>query len=173
MIFTALDLAVAYRMHTPKWAMSPTSGSGAAAHGGRLNRIGLEALYLALETETAVKEYQQVSTLLPPGTLVSYQISVAKVADFRAGFDAAHWSAIWNDFFCDWRALWFNERIEPPSWVIADEAIAQGAQGILFASAAVPGGCNLVLFPSMLSASDDVRVFDPSAALPKNQDSWA
>jgi RES domain-containing protein len=115
MIVTALNAVVAYRMHTPKWAMSPTSGAGAAAHGGRLNRVGLEALYLALETETAIKEYQQVSTLLPPGTLVTYQVSVAKVADFRAGFHAAHWSPIWNDFFCDWRALWFNDRIEPPS----------------------------------------------------------
>jgi RES domain-containing protein len=172
MIFTALNAVVAYRMHTPKWAMSPMSGAGAAAHGGRLNRVGLEALYLALETETAIKEYQQVSTLLPPGTLVSYQVSAAKVADFRVGFDAAHWSEIWNDFFCDWRALWFNERIEPPSWVIADEAIAQGAQGILFASAIAPGGSNLVLFPSMLTASDAIRVFDPAAALPKNQDSW-
>lgn len=94
MIFAALDAVVAYRMHTPKWTMSPTSGAGAAAHGGRLNRVGLEALYLALETATAIKEYQQVSTLLPPGTWVSHQMSLTKVADFRAGFNPAHWSAI-------------------------------------------------------------------------------
>lgn len=172
MIFTALN-AAAYRMHVPKWAVSPLSGAGAALHGGRLNRVGLEALYLALETETAIKEYQQVSPLLPPGTLVSYQLSISKVADFRAGFDAAHWSDVWRDFFCDWRTLWFNDRIEPPSWVIADESIANGAQGILFASAIAPGGCNLVVFPSILTASDSIRVFDPSAALPRNQDSWA
>ena len=172
MIFTALNAALAYRMHTPKWAMSPTSGAGAAAHGGRLNRVGLEALYLALETETAIKEYQQVSTLLPPGTLVTYQVSVSKVVDFRAGFNAVHWSSIWNDFFCNWRVLWFNERIEPPSWVMADEAIAQGAKGVLFPSEIAPGGRNLVLFPTMLTASDTLHVFDPVGALPKNQDSW-
>lgn len=172
MIFTAFK-AVAYRMHTPKWAMSPTSGAGAAAHGGRLNRVGLEALYLALETDTAVKEYQQVSSLLPPGTLVSYQIALARVADFRAGFDARHWPAIWSDFYCDWRAQWFNERIEPPSWVVADQAIEQGAQGILFASVSASGGTNLVLFPSMLTTADELSVFDPGQTLPKNQASWA
>lgn len=56
--------------------------SGAAKHGGRVNRPGVEALYLAMETETAVREYQQVSTLLPPGTLMSYQLTAPPVVDF-------------------------------------------------------------------------------------------
>ena len=43
--------------------------AGAAAHGGRANRPRVAALYMALDTETAIKEYQQVSMLLPPGTL--------------------------------------------------------------------------------------------------------
>ena len=55
---TALADVTAYRMHVPKWAVAPTSGVGAAKHGGRANRPGVEALYLALETETAVREYQ-------------------------------------------------------------------------------------------------------------------
>jgi len=65
----------AYRMHTPRWAHSPTSGAGAGAHGGRANRVGVSALYLALETQTAISEYQQLSSLMPPGTLVSYEVS--------------------------------------------------------------------------------------------------
>lgn len=172
MIFTVLDGVVAYRMHTPKWAVSPTSGAGAATHGGRLNRIGLEALYLALETETAITEYQQVSSLLPPGTLVAYQVKLSRIADFRGGFNADHWPEIWNDFFCDWRELWFNQRIEPPSWVVADEAIAQGAQGILFSSVTNPGGTNLVVFVQSLTPSDTVAVFDPGRTLPTDQSSW-
>jgi RES domain-containing protein len=71
MILTQLENLSAYRMHLPRWAVAPTSGAGAAKHGGRVNRPGVAALYLALDIETAVKEYQQVSTLLPPGTLVS------------------------------------------------------------------------------------------------------
>ena len=77
MILTALDQTLAYRMHTPKWAGSPTSGAGAALHGGRANRPGIAALYLALDIGTAIKEYQQVSTLLPPGTLVSYRLNLS------------------------------------------------------------------------------------------------
>lgn len=89
MILTALDLTEAYRMHVPKWAVAPTSGAGAAKHGGRVNRPGVAALYLCLDSETAVKEYQQVSTLLPPGTLVAYRVSAAPVVDFRGGFERA------------------------------------------------------------------------------------
>ncbi|MDI1339520.1 MAG: RES domain-containing protein [Burkholderiaceae bacterium] len=49
-------------MHVPRWAVAPTSGAGAGKHGGRANRPGVDALYLALETATAIREYQQVST---------------------------------------------------------------------------------------------------------------
>ena len=44
--------------------------SGAAQHGGRANRPGVPVLYMALEMDTAIREYQQISSLLPPGTQV-------------------------------------------------------------------------------------------------------
>ena len=163
----------AYRLHMPKWAVAPTSGAGAAKHGGRANRTGVEALYLALDTETAVREYQQVSSLLPPGTLTSYQLTVEPVADFTAGYDASVWPPIWEDFYCDWRALWFNQRIEPPSWIVGDTVIAAGSKGILFPSQARVGGTNLVLFVNALTATDSLQVYDPGRSLPQNQDSWA
>ena len=56
-------------------------GGGQAWRESQSSRRG-GALYLALETETAVREYQQVSTLLPPGTLTSYQLTAAPVVDF-------------------------------------------------------------------------------------------
>jgi RES domain-containing protein len=172
MILTALDGIDAYRMHLPKWAVAPASGAGAAAHGRRANRPGVAALYLAGDTETAIKEYQQVSTLLPPGTLVSYRVTASPVVDFRKGYQAAHWSPLWEDFFCDWRELWFNQHIEPPSWVLADDAIAAGAKGIVFPSRLSPG-INLVLYTELLEPTDAIEVRDPAGALPKNQDSWA
>lgn len=172
MILTDLGSLTAYRMHTPKWATAPTSGAGAATHGGRANRPGVQALYLALEADTAVREYQQVSPLMPPGTLVSYTVSAKAVVDFRRGYDSAAWSPLWEEFYCDWRELWFNQRVEPPSWVLADEALAAGAKGILFASRIAPGGINLVLYSEMLGADDALTVYDPAGALPKNQDSW-
>lgn len=105
MKLTALADVTAYRRHVPRWAVAPTSGAGAAKHGGRANRPGVDALYLALETETAVREYQQVSTLLPPGTLTSYQLTAAPMVDFTAGYSASVWAPIWEDFYCDWRKL--------------------------------------------------------------------
>ena len=172
MILTELGPLTAYRMHTPRWATAPTSGAGAAANGGRANRTGTQALYLALESDTAVREYQQLSPLMPPGTLVSYTVHVAPVVDFRAGYDATLWSDLWEEFYCDWRDLWFNQRVEPPSWVLADEAIAAGSKGIVFASKLAPSGLNLVIYNDMLTADDTLQVYDPTGALPKNQDSW-
>jgi len=172
MILTDLGPLTAYRMHAPKWASTPRSGAGAATHGGRANRPGTHALYLALEADTAVREYQQVSPLMPPGTLVSYTVSIRSVADFRRGYDSATWSPLWEEFYCDWRDLWFNQRVEPPSWVLADEALAAGARGILFASRIAPGGANLVIYNETLDAGDSLAVYDPAGALPKNQDSW-
>ena len=172
MILTNLGPLTAYRMHTPKWASTPTSGAGAATHGGRANRPGTNALYLALEADTAVREYQQVSPLMPPGTLVSYTVSVEAVVDFRRGYDSTAWSPLWEEFYCDWRDLWFNQRVEPPSWVLADEALAAGARGILFASRIAPGGVNLVIYNETLDTGDVLAVYDPAGALPKNQDSW-
>ena len=54
MILTRLENLAAYRVHQPKWAMAPASGAGAAKHGGRVNRPGVAALYLSLDTETAI-----------------------------------------------------------------------------------------------------------------------
>jgi RES domain-containing protein len=172
MIRTALEGVAAYRVHTPKWAALPTSGAGAATHGGRANRPGIPALYLALETETALQEYRQLSTLIPPGTLVSYRVTLAPVIDFRQGYRPEEWPPLWEEFLVDWRELWFNQRVEPPSWVLADEVIASGAKGVLFPSRLAPGGTNLVVYPDRLEATDRIEVYDPAGALPRNQDSW-
>jgi RES domain-containing protein len=172
MIVTQLERITTYRVHTPKWASMPLSGAGAATHGGRANRPGIEALYLALDVQTAIAEYKQVSTLLPPGTFVTYQISCAPIVEFREGFNAGEWDPLWEDFYCDWRALWFNNRIEPPSWVLGDLVLSAGAKGVLFNSRLTPMGTNLVLYPSVLNEADRLSVYDPAEALPKNQASW-
>jgi RES domain-containing protein len=159
-------------MHTPKWASQPTSGLGAAKSGGRLNRHGIEALYLSLERDTAIQEYQRLSELLPPGLLVSYQVTIGPVVDFRPSYHAPEWDPIWEDFYCDWRELWFNQHIEPPSWLIGDAVITAGAKGVIFHSSLEPNGTNLVLYPKSFSDLDSIEVYDPNQSLPKNQDSW-
>lgn len=163
---------VCYRMHVPRWAWAPTSGLGAARQGGRLNRAGVEALYLSFETETAIAEFQQAAALLPPATLVTYRVSLDKVVDFRAGF-TADWDPLWQDLSCDWRAMVFDDNVEPPTWVISDMCLAEGYKGILFPSSAHAGGNNLVIFNSSVGATDKLEIYDPSGNLPKNQSSWS
>lgn len=172
MILTAWA-GVAYRMHSPKWAVAPTSGAGAAKEGGRANRRGLPALYLSLDAPTAIDEYKQTSRLLPPGTVVSYSVQLSQVVDFRDGYRSGDWDPLWADFVCDWRELWFNQHIEPPSWELGDQALAAGAQGILFRSQVAPPGINLVVYPEALTAADHVTPYDPRGDLPRTQDSWA
>jgi RES domain-containing protein len=171
MILATLGPVTAYRLHAPKWATMPTSGAGAASSGGRANRIGLPALYLALEADTAMAEYQQLSSLMPPATLVSYTVAVNPVIDFRGGFDSGKWDPLWADFMCDWRKLWFNDHIEPPSWVLGDEVFAADAKGVLFPSTRRTAGTNLVLYTDNLAVGEVVP-YDPSGALPGNQASW-
>lgn len=169
-VTSALEGA-AYRVHVPRWAYAPTSGAGAAEHGGRLNRPGLPALYLALDATTALEEYRQLSVLMPPGLIVSYDVRIRKVVDFSEGYTPS-WDPLWLELTCDWRRLWFNHRIEPPSWLLADLALETGAAGILFPSMANPGGTNLVLYTEALEESDRLVAHDPAGDLPKDQQSW-
>lgn len=110
---------------------------------------------------------------MPPGTLVSYNLTAAPIVDFTSGYESGKWSPLWEeDFYCDWRHCWFNERIEPPSWILGDEVVSSGAKGILFNSRLTPDGTNLVLYTQPLDSTDHLEVYDPHNALPKNQSSW-
>lgn len=91
---------VFYRYLTPKWAFVPLSGAGAAAEGGRFNRVGVEALYLARAPQTALEEYTQDSSLVPPATLASYLLSVDGIVDLSGGYDPDHWSSDWAEWDC-------------------------------------------------------------------------
>ncbi|RKR07575.1 RES domain-containing protein [Kushneria sinocarnis] len=163
--------SVAYRVHDPKWSFIPTSGAGAGEHGGRLNRIGLSALYLALDEATAIAEYKQLSALMPPGLIVSYEVKVTNLVDFREGFSSG-WDPLWQELYCDWRRIWFNQRVEPPSWLIGDMILEAGDKGVLFPSLARPEGTNLVLFTEALTDQDRLAAYDPHGQLPRDSSSW-
>ena len=152
-----------YRMHTPRWAVTPTSGAGAAKHGGRFNRPGVPALYLSDSTETAIAEYTQDLSLMPPGTLVQYKIELS-AAIYLNEYEAASWDSLWEDWNCEWRKLAL-EGIEPPSWLMGDVAIKSGANGILFPSTKRPGSLNLVVYTDRLGSKDVLRAQDPSGLL--------
>jgi RES domain-containing protein len=157
--------AICYRVIAPMHARTPLSGTGAARRGGRFNRPSQEALYLALDEATALAEYKQDNPWLPPGTICTFFVHGLRVADFRDGFDPQRWPPLWADFAVDWRAEWFGKGNEPPTWYMADDAVADKLDGILFPSQARPGGTNLVIYQSSTRPAAQLRVYDPNGAL--------
>lgn len=173
MIVTSLDgSTLFYRAHTPEWASQPLSGAGAAKQGGRLNRPGVHALYLANSSEVAIAEYQQLSPIMPPCTVATYHVVLGAVVDFRGGFVPNEWSPLWQELYCNWRRMAMLEDVEPPSWVLADEVLAAGHSGVLFPSLH-GGGINLVVYPDALRANDRLAVHDPDRRLPRDRSSWS
>lgn len=162
-----------HRAFTPRWAHAPESGAGAALAGGRFNRPGVEARYLAATAETALAEYQGESPLLPPATLVTFLVTAKNVVDFTGGYDPAHWTPIWAEALGNWKGMAFLEGVEPPSWVIGDIVRDAGYPGVLYRSARHTKGVCLVLFPETQERSRfTARAHDPGRALPRDGSSW-
>jgi RES domain-containing protein len=160
-----------YRALTPRWAYQPESGAGAAAVGGRFNRPGVDARYLAESAAGALIEYQQESPLLSPATLATYLVTAERVVDFSKGYTPEQWSPLWAEAYCNWKGLAFLEDIEPPSWAIGDLVRAASIAGILYRSARDPAQRCLVLYPEFADQFS-APVHDPDGKLPRNADSW-
>ncbi|BDI05510.1 hypothetical protein CATMQ487_24800 [Sphaerotilus microaerophilus] len=154
-----------WRVISPAYAGTPLSGMGAARQGGRFNRPGQEALYLSLDESTALAEYRQDNPWLPAGIICTFLVRGLRVADLSARFDPGRWPALWSDFASDWRALWFGDAIEPPTWYMADDVVAAGWDGIVFPSQARPGGRNLVIYGSSGRPATQLAVYDPTGSL--------
>jgi RES domain-containing protein len=167
--------ATCYRAHNPKWSFNPISGDGAAIHGARFNPKGTPALYLALTIETAIKEISQgLGYRIDPCVLCCYDVDCADIADLRTHAGRAELCVAPEEL----SSAWFSyrlERKEPASWRLARRLIAHGIAGILvpsFAPGATQRDDNLVLWDWSERPPHQVRVFDPSQRLPRDQRSW-
>jgi len=164
-----------YRGHDPKWAFSPTSGAGAAVHGGRFNPVGVPALYLALTIEGLFIEVAHgFGHRFDPLTVCSYDVDVDDVVDLRTDGARSTEGIALDDLACAW-ALDRASRRKPASWTVAERLIAAGAAGMLvpsFAVGAQPGMDNLVLWRWGDDLPHRVIVHDPSGRLPRDQSSW-
>ena len=161
-----------YRVLVPRWSYQPLSGAGAAEHGGRFNRPGTEAFYCSLTGAVALREYQQDSAFLPPGTIVSYLaratvLDLAAAAPGNQGLDP-----IWQDWDTDWRACVYDQYVEPPTWTMGDMALKEGLTGILFPPVIVSDGLNLVLFPETFETTASLKLIDGEHRLPRGPESW-
>ncbi len=128
-------------------------------------------MYLSAAPNTAVAEYGQADLLFSPGTLAAYRVTLGRIVDFSGGYSLV-WDALWREWDCAWKDLWFRQRIEPPSWEMADHVLSSDAAGLAFPSTQQPGGVNLVVYPDLLTADDAFEVHDPDALLPRNRKSW-
>ena len=161
MILTDLGSVTAYRMHTPKWATAPTSGAGAATHGGRANRPG--------HSRTGVSTSLPVDAAGHPRELHGERNGSGRLpARLRLGGLVVIVGGV---------LLRLARALVQPARRAAQlgagrRSSGRGAKGILFGSRIAPGGINLVPYNEMLSADDALTVYDPAGALPRNQDSW-
>ena len=164
-----------YRAHDPRWSFKPLSGEGSALHGGRFNPKGVPALYLSLSIETAIKEANQgFAFKIDPCVLCSYDVDCDDVADLRTDSGRADHEVMLLDMACSWFS-YITDGKQPPSWQIAQRLISEGHAGILVPSFALGptfSDQNLVLWKWNNHSPHQVRVFDPSGRLPKNQLSW-
>jgi RES domain-containing protein len=166
---------VGYRAHDPRWSFAPSSGAGAAIHGGRFNPKGVPALYLALDVMTAIKEANQgFARKIEPCVLCAYDVDCEDIVDLRNEEARTAASVALEDMASGWYSFLAENR-EPPSWRVARRLIDEGAAGILapsFAPGAVRGNDNLVLWDWSDKPPRRIVVIDPSGRLPKNQLSW-
>ncbi len=163
-------------MHDPRWSFAPTSGAGAAVHGGRFNPRGTAALYLALNVETAFVEISQgLAEKFKPTVLISYEVDCADVVDLRTEADRKQARVALADLAGPWFAD-IAAGQEPGSWAIARDLVARGNAGILVPSFAVAADPqrhqNLVLWDWGTDLPHKVRVYDPDGRLPKDNRSW-
>ena len=164
-----------YRAHNPRWAYAPTSGEGAARHGGRFNPRGMPALYTTLDPKTAWMEAQQgMSFKAQPLTLVAYRVDCERVVDLT---DPVVLSAVGiadEILSCPWEDL-ATRGLTPPSWDLAETLIHAGHHGVLVPSFAPGTGKadrNLVLWRWSDGAPCRVEVIDDFSRLPKDDASW-
>ncbi|MCP1471912.1 RES domain-containing protein [Sphingobium sp. OAS761] len=156
-----------WRMIGIRHQFSPTSGEGARLYGGRWNRKGRAALYLAADPVTAVAEYYQ--GLPKPGTLVPYRLVGGAIADLTNAEAEPCDARVADALAANWKALALLDGKTPPSWTLADELIAAGAEGALVPSTQNVGGRNLVLWQwheqDKAGEGAALTVLDPDDAL--------
>lgn len=161
-------------MALPLWRMigirhqfSPTSGEGARLYGGRWNRKGVAALYLAGDAVTAVAEYYQ--GLPRPGTLVPYHLDATAIADLTTNAAELCDARVAEALEANWKTMALLDSRTPPSWLLMDELIGAGAQGALVPSVQNPGGRNLVLWhwheTGVQGEGAALTILDPDNAL--------
>jgi RES domain-containing protein len=168
--------AQVYRAHHPGWAFAPTSGAGAAHHGGRFNRTGRPALYTSLSWDCAWTEAQQGFPFkAQPVTIFAYDVDCEDVEDLADAATRARLGIAMQDLACAWEDL-ADRGEEPPSWAIAERFASRGVAGIVipsFAPGATASMRNAVFWDWHADPPHQVRVVNGLGRLPRDRASWS
>ena len=168
-------LGLVHRAHHPRWSFAPTSGEGAARHGGRFNPVGTPALYTSRRMEAAWLEAQQgFAFKAQPLTICAYEVDCADVADLGEVVGRRALGVAAADLACAWEDL-ASRGVEPPSWRVARRLIADGHVGIIVPSFAPGAGSadrNVVFWRWSDAPPHKVVVIDDEARLPRDDRSW-
>ena len=165
-----------YRAHNPRWSFAPTSGDGAARHGGRFNPVGVPALYTSATLEGAWREAQQgLAFKAQPLLICVYDVDCEDVADLREDATRVALGVDPADLACAWESLASLGKT-PPSWAIAQRLLAAGTAAAVvpsFAPGAPASDRNVVFWRWADVLPHQVRVTDDGRRLPKDASSWA
>ena len=169
------------RASKPSWSYAPTSGKGAARHGGRFNPKGVPALYTSLDFATCAHE---VGFSLNTDAYTFYHLEVesTRIADLSSRTVQEVLEIQWSDLECpNWESE-INRGVEPTTHKVATLLIGMGYHGIIVPSFTLlsnPEGLNLVLWKwkpasergENINECAWVRVLRPDL-LPQDQSSW-
>lgn len=169
------------RASRPSWSSAPTSGAGAARHGGRFNPKGTPALYTSFDFATCANEVR-FSLNTDPYTFYQLEVESARIADLSASAVREKLQIGWSNLECRRWESEMNRGLEPAPHKVAARLFGMGYHGIVvpsFAPQSRPDGLNLVLWQwKPASERGDnvaecawVTVLSP-ALLPRDRSSW-
>ena len=142
-------------------------GMGSMVHGGRWSATGtFSAVNLSTSPETALAEsgasftyYNFAPSDLRPKIIVAVRASLNGVVDLVSpkGIRAKPWLELDKLLAEDWRKV-NDAKHESLSQAFGRAAHAFGAEALLFPSARVAGGMNLVYFPKSLAEKSRIEI---------------
>lgn len=157
---------IAYRAVSLTYYANGLSPKGARENAGRFNRIGLSALYIGLQPQTAIAEFYG-SEEHTPLVLLPVKYDLRNVVDLTG--DMKGWPKDWKKWDGNWRkALSAKGVPDCPSWRCGDDVVSRKMSGILYPSQYHPGHNALALFPENATlGSCKTEVQDPFGTILK------
>ena len=170
-----------YRYASTKYASRADllSGKGAAKYGGRWNPIGMRAIYLSLDPDTACQEAFQhfmdygikKTVAIKPHVFASAEIEVSELLDLSDSKILKKINFTLKELLAeDWKGIQ-QQGIESWTQAIGRGCKAAGFDGLIAPSSKNKRGQNLVLFPEHIKPPKKCTPVGPDE-LPPPQSEW-